>query len=128
MLTIQDNVIKMTKGDTGMFSIDVYTPDNKFYTLKEQDKITFYLFKTENNCFCECYQNIEDNKIALKKEFKSGIIILDSNDTRYLKYGEYFWKCVLEYNREYSEDNKEESLKEKIVNTIASGRFFLNEI
>lgn len=90
MLTINDDVIKMTKGDTAIFTITIYTPDDgKVYNLKHNDKVVFYLSKYP----CE---SIVRSPI-LTKEFKDNIIKIDPEDTEYLKYGTYYWKCELIY-------------------------------
>lgn len=104
MLLIQDNVIKMTKGDSATFEIKVRTPEGKRYSLKENDKIIFYLSKYP------CEELIHSPLIV--KTFNNNLISLDSIDTKFLKFGEYYWKCELIY------DTGE-------INSICGGKLYL---
>lgn len=86
MLQITDNVIRMTRGDSGTFTIKVKEPNGRVYNLKEQDKIIFYLYKNPEENF---------HSPLIIKTFEDNNIKLDGIDTRFLEYGDYYWKCEL---------------------------------
>lgn len=102
MLLIKDNIIKMTRGDTVTFGIQVRKSNGELYTLEENDKIVFYLSKHP------------DKSPLIIKTFTDNNIKLESNDTKFLKYGEYFWKCEL-----ISGNN---------INSICGGRCYLTGV
>lgn len=125
MLRIQDNVIKMTKGDSGVFSISIYTPDDKIYTIKEDDKVKFYLMR--NNCTCDIIDSEDRNKdLVLEKELINGNFKFVPMDTKYLRCGEYYWKVVLTKNNK--DENNKDNEDNNIVSTVSSGRFYLQEM
>ena len=118
MLTVQEDVIRMTKGDTASFEITIFTPEEKVYNLKHNDKVVFYLSKTPCMSQGNIYGSLqhspynEKKRFLLVKEFENKLIKLDSEDTMYLNTGLYYWKCELVYANEE-------------VNSICGGKFYL---
>lgn len=118
MLSINNDVIKMTKGDTGIFEITIFIPPgNKIYNLQHNDKVVFYLSKTPCMSQGTIWQSLENSpnkkkEFILIKEFENKIIKIESQDTTYLKPNLYYWKCELVYA------NGE-------VSSICGGRFYL---
>lgn len=104
----------MTKGDTAVFNIDIKTPEGKAYRLRPNDRVVFHLIRSCNN---EDYEkNGKLNAIhssVFTKEFEDNLIRINADDTVFLDYGEYEWKCQLLYGN-------------GDVNSICGGKFFLS--
>lgn len=109
MLYINGNDIKLTRGDTALIDLVIYTAppedvNKKVYELQDGDSVYFAVRKYPKTGRYRDY--------LIEKEFKDLSITLESEDTQYLKYGQYFYDCTLYFA------NGE-------VNTILNGRFTL---
>ena len=84
MLTIDENTIAITRGDTGYIHLDL-TKDSEPYPYEEGDTVTFSVKK-----------NYEDEDYAVQKIVPAGTaIILNPIDTKKLEYGDYFYDIQL---------------------------------
>lgn len=95
----------MTRGDTVVFKISVFTPSGDVYGLKDNDKLYFIVKKYPKNAPSSNY--------LIKKEFNNYQIELNNSDTQYLNYGTYNWECCLFFS-------------DGSINTICNGILILN--
>ena len=109
MLRINNDTIYLTKGDSAYFNIQVFTPDGKEYFLRNNDKIVFYFSKFP----CETVSKRKMHPPLFTKEFIDKTIRIDPQDTDYIDYGEYYWKCELQY------------ANGRDIDSVCGGRFYL---
>ena len=84
MFLIEDNNITMTKGDSGFFTLKLYSGDKSEYVITQGDKITFTVKKNKES-FCD---------VVLEK--KGDKIVLEKQDTEKIPSGEYVYDITLE--------------------------------
>lgn len=83
--TIKGNIIHLTRGDTFDAKITIRQPETKqLYIPKDTDRIFFGVKKRIDDDFCVIYKQIPNDTLILH---------LDSDDTRYLDLG-YYWYDV----------------------------------
>ena len=99
MLSINGNEIKMTRGDTVVLNMTIYTPEGKVYELNSGDKLYFTVKTLPKD---------EKTPPLIEKVFTCNDITLEPIDTQFLKYGRYFWDSTLEF-------------ADGSINTVASG-------
>lgn len=88
MLQVIDNSIKMTRGDSAYFEIDVYTPEGGIYELQDGDKLHFTV-RTHPA------KKSNSEPPLIEKTFYNNRIKFVPEDTDFIKYGRYFWDCTL---------------------------------
>lgn len=86
MLKINANSITFTRGDTAYLNIAIYKPSGDIYQMQQGDEIHFCIreFPKTQNCPPLIQKTFEDYTIKILPE-----------DTKYLKYGRYFWDATL---------------------------------
>lgn len=92
MVTINDKLIRMTRGDSCTINLTIYENDGTtIYTPTENDHIIFTVKPDINN-----------NYEVIRKNFVDGnTLILHKGDTINLNFGEYFYDIRLENNNNY---------------------------
>lgn len=78
MLTIKDNIIKLTRGDTAIFEINIVDSEGQPYELQEGDVIAFTVKKFA----------IDENPLIQKV---GQTIWLEWEDTKGLPFGNYLY-------------------------------------
>lgn len=86
MLSVKNNVISITRGDTGYLDIVIKNPTNpnQIYNLRNGDTLVFTLKR-----------NVSSNEVLLDREFNGNILTINTSDTANLDYGDYSYKVVL---------------------------------
>ena len=86
MVTIKDNTIRLTRGDSCIINLTIYEADGETeYTPIEGDKIYLTIKPDINNDY-----------YVIKKEFNNLSINLIKTDTINLNFGSYFYDIRLE--------------------------------
>lgn len=134
MLSIKENQITLTQGDTAEIQITIYyeladednpnlTIEDQIYQLQEGDTLHFIVLDMNkeglsNKSFLYVYNQYVHKELnkppVIIKDFDSNIIKLDSIDTKFLRTGVYLYGCVLE-------------TKDGQINTIQSGDLILTQ-
>lgn len=84
MFSIEGNTISITRGDTGLFDIELYDMDGNKYEMQDGDSIIFTVKK-----------GTEGEEILIQK---TGLFIeIDPTDTKNLKYGTYKYDIQLTF-------------------------------
>lgn len=84
MLTIDENTVAITRGDTGYIYLNL-TKDGEPYSYESGDTVTFSVKK-----------NYEDTDYAFQKTVPAGnAFIINPVDTKNLEYGNYFYDVQL---------------------------------
>lgn len=105
MLSIIDTSIRMTRGDSGTFTLIIKDPSTGgIYNPNENDVIIFTLRRNVKNC--------PNSPFLLQKKFKSGQIVLLPNDTQFLKCDTFLYDVQITF-------------PSGSVNTVVSGTFKL---
>ena len=99
MLNINGTDIKMTRGDSVILNMVIYTPDGNVYEMQNGDSLYFTVR--------ELPKKTSDSPL-IEKTFSNNDIKLTPADTMFLKYGRYFWDVTLIFS-------------DGDVNTVASG-------
>lgn len=105
MFRINHKNIRMTKGDTVSFHTVIYTTFCNIYDPTENDTITLYVYNSYED-------NLNNKKPIISKDFDNRNVVLNPEDTKFLKGGEYYYKAVL-----IMEDGTRE--------TYAAGKIFI---
>ena len=120
MISINNNIITMNRGDTFSMPLHIntgtkYAPD--YYVLTEEDKIYFAL-EEYNQPF---------EFALIRKEFGieslvdgNVLITLDSKDTECLLPGEYYYEIKLRHI--YLDDN---DIEQEVIDTVVPRRKFI---
>lgn len=82
MFKIQNNIIYITRGDTGIFDISILDSNKQEYILKENDTLTFTV-----------KEDTVTVDILIQKTGKK--ITIEPNDTANLLYGDYIYDVQL---------------------------------
>ena len=142
MLEIAQNVIKMARGDTIKFDQVLVDLDGNIRELNEYDsdgnKLTnnimkFYLTDTPFNEPNKVSQDKIDedgepiieppDNIVLQKVFTDRNIILEPNDTRYLRTGCYYYRTIAIFEEQIEDGN--EMIKYTHQQTVSAGKLYL---
>ena len=111
MLEINNDTIRITRGDSGFIDMVLLTPTDEIYDFDSQnDEITFFLKPPFNPA------NKRD-KILLKKKLKDTVLELESDDTKYFAKGHYLY----DFKMRRTEPTTGKELKE----TVVSGDFYI---
>ena len=90
MVTIKDNIFRITRGDSCIINLTIYD-GTEVYTPTEEDTIIFTVKPDINNDY-----------EVIKKDFSNGeVLALYKEDTINLNFGEYFYDVRLENNGNY---------------------------
>ena len=86
MLSVKNNIISISRGDTGYLDLIIKNPTNpnQIYELRNGDTLVFTLKRTVNS-----------PDVIIDKEFEGNILKLTEMDTIGLEYGNYSYKVVL---------------------------------
>ena len=77
---INDNIIRITRGDTGYFSVKLFK-DGKDYTLGDKDTLVFSVKRRTT-----------DSETLIRKELLASTLIrINPVDTKDLQYGTYYY-------------------------------------
>ena len=86
MVSIDNNIIKITRGDTCVINLTVY----------ESDGETPYEPQTGDKFYLTVKPDINNEYYSIKKEFDNMSICLSVEDTIILNFGSYFFDIRLE--------------------------------
>lgn len=90
MVTIKDNIFRITRGDSCIINLTIYD-GTEVYTPTENDHIIFTVKPDINN-----------NYEVIRRNFVDGnTLVLYKEDTIDLNFGEYFYDIRLENNSNY---------------------------
>lgn len=87
MFLIQNENIKITRGDTGVLALKLCNADGTEYVIQDGDKI---LFTVKNNVYTK--------DIIMQKQFADLQIKINPSDTNDLSYGTYYYDVQLTTN------------------------------
>lgn len=92
MVTIKDNIFKITRGDSCIIELTIYENDGEtIYTPTEGDTVIFTV-----------KPNINNDYYVIRKVFTDGeTLVINKNDTIDLNFGEYFYDVRLENDNNY---------------------------
>ncbi len=79
-----NNLIKITRGDSAVFHLNILQKNNTPYIIKEEDTVLFTVKK-----------NTKIKDYLIQKNVVNGNIVLTPQDTSNLEYGEYFYDVQL---------------------------------
>ena len=85
MITIKNNIRRLTRGDSAVINLSIIDQDENPYTPSANDKIIFTVKPDINNDF-----------YVIKKEFESLKCTIEKSDTIGLNFGTYFFDIRLE--------------------------------
>lgn len=90
MLEINEDSIKMTRGDDGYFDLTIYTPNGRdIYEVRKGDRVVFSVrSKPRKTPGCV---------LLMEKEFKNNKIKLNADDTKFMKPGTYYYDCEIKF-------------------------------
>lgn len=88
MLEINNNFIRLTRGDSAIIELIIYDNNDDIYEMQENDFVVFSIGTLPNI----------KSSLFLKKTFNSNIINLTSKDTLYIKPGYYYFECEIFLN------------------------------
>lgn len=92
MVTINEKLIRITRGDSCVINLTIYENDETtVYSPTENDHIIFTVKPDINN----------DYEVIRKNFVDGSTLILHKNDTINLNFGEYFYDIRLENNNNY---------------------------
>ena len=86
MFQINNDKITVTRGDTGIISLNL-TQDDEPYEFSEGDKIVFSVKK-----------KLKDTEYVLRKETTRDTIFLEHKDTDNIAPGNYYYDIEITYN------------------------------
>lgn len=78
------NDIKMIRGDTARFEIEILNQNEEPYSLQEGDKLVFTVKK-----------NVSTRCVALQKQITGETFTITHDDTKNMAYGEYVYDVQL---------------------------------
>lgn len=78
------NDIKIIRGDTSRFEVDIFNQNNEPYELQEGDKLVFTVKK-----------NVSTKCIALQKQITGATFTITHDDTKNMAYGKYVYDVQL---------------------------------
>ena len=78
-----ENEIKLIRGDTAFFNIEIVNEVGEVYELQETDKLVFTV-----------KASVYDEDVLIQKDIRRNIII-DHDDTKNLSYGDYVYDVQL---------------------------------
>lgn len=83
MLQVKDNNIYLTRGDYAELELKLITPSGKGYILQEGETAVFSVRR----------KPLQDDLVPplVKKEFSGNILTIETEDTKFFKYGKYLW-------------------------------------
>lgn len=84
MLRCERNDIHMTRGDSALLSLSVEREDGEPYEIQTGDSVLFTIKKS-----------VYDTAIVVQKKLAGGLIRLNPEDTKSLKYGTYYYDVEL---------------------------------
>lgn len=80
MLEVKNNAIYLTRGDSAQLHVEITNDLGEIYELEDGDICEFTLKKSTSN-----------NTVLLKKKIINSELKITPDDTRNLKYGEYWY-------------------------------------
>lgn len=84
MFEIYRNDISITRGDSAIFEVTITDKDGNAYTPTHLDKVTFTVKKDTNS-----------NVIVFQRPVENGKVIIEPEDTKNLRYGDYVYDVQL---------------------------------
>ena len=84
MLSIKNNVITLTRGDTCVIRVDVSDIGDNDYTMQESDELIFTLRK-----------KVGSREVLIEKTLEENLLKLQPEDTLDLDFGDYVFDIVL---------------------------------
>ena len=87
MVKIQGTTIIMTRGDTATIDLSIKDDNKEEYELEDGDVVVFSVKK-----------NLSDEKYLMKKTFDEKQIVIESDDTKDLSFGEYLYDVELTFS------------------------------
>lgn len=93
MLLINDNIIRLTRGDSAYIDVELEMPTGGTYSPDENDEILFTLRKSNYP-----KKNAADTDYALQKRLENNQLKLRPEDTKDLPYGNYIFDMEIRYN------------------------------
>ena len=84
MYKIRNNQIFLTRGDSASLVLDIKDDDGNEYTPSKQDTVTFTVKKSPYN-----------KKVVIQHTFSNNEILISSEDTANLEYGDYLYDVEL---------------------------------
>lgn len=91
MINIDDNIIKLTRGDSCVINITIY----------ESDGETPYEPGVNDKIYLTIKPDINNDYYVLKKQFENESIFISKSDTIDLNFGTYFFDIRLENGDNY---------------------------
>lgn len=84
MLRCERNDIHLTRGDSAVLSLRIEREDGAGYEIQEGDSILFTIKKS-----------VYDTAVLVQKKLVDGVVRLNPDDTKSLKYGTYYYDVEL---------------------------------